>query len=302
MQASRTQVFGFTAGFLLLAHVGAATALAEEDPPEPLRVISFNIRYNNVRDGTDAWPHRKAMVAELLAEHRPDLFGLQEALRGQIADLEQRLPGYAWCGVGRDDGEERGEFAPIFYLRDRLSLVRQGVFWLSSEPDKVGSRGWDANIPRIATWTILRDKQTEQELFAINTHFDHQGQQARLESAKLLRRRIAELAGERPVVLTGDFNCREDSPPYRALTAPPAASEQAPALFDAIKRSRSDAEGPNSTWNGFKQIAPGHRIDFVFVSGDWRVLKHRTVDKRLEGRFASDHLAVLVELAAEAER
>lgn len=267
---------------------------AKETPPASLRVMTFNIRYNNPRDGQNAWPARRDWVAEIVRERRVDLVGMQEAQAGQIADLEERLPGYDWYGVGRDDGKRGGEHTPIFYRKDRLERFDQGAFWLSEQPDQPGSKSWDTAITRVTVWAKFKDRQTGRTFFAFNTHFDHLGQDARRQSALLMMRKIPQIAGDAPVVLTGDFNCRPDSPPYQALTAAP--SDDAFRLHDARSQSQAAPQGPNSTWNGFTRIVPGQIIDYVFVTPNLRVASHTTIDDSRDGRFPSDHLPILVEV------
>ncbi len=269
--------------------------MPETDATDALRVMTFNIRYNNPGDGVNAWPQRRDWVAEVVKDRRIDMLGVQEALPGQIADLEQRLVCYGWYGVGRDNGRRGGEHTPIFYRKSRLELLDEGAFWLSQKPDQPGSKSWDTAITRVTVWAKLRDRASGQTFFAFNTHFDHRGQEARRESAKLLLRRIPEIAGTAPVVLTGDFNCKPDAPPYKILTAEPDAAG-AFRLRDALSVSTTEPLGPTGTWNGFARVAPGQRIDYIFVTPRVQVLSHVTVGETRNGRFPSDHLPVLAEV------
>lgn len=257
-------------------------------------VMSFNIRYNNPDDGDDAWPNRRDHVAELIAS--ADLIGVQEALAGQLVDLETRLPGFAWFGVGRADGLADGEFSAIFYRTERYELLDHDTFWLSETPEVPGSVGWDAALERIATWGELRDRATGDVVLHVNTHFDHVGEVARRESARLLLHKIEEIARDAPVVLTGDFNVVDSSQVYQILTG--AAADVAGALDDAREVSATEPTGPNSTWNGFEAIEPGRRIDYLFVNDALRVLGHAILPEKIPGtdRFPSDHLPVLAEL------
>ena len=225
--------------------------------------------------------------------------GLQEALKSQIDDLRQRLPEFAWYGVGRDDGREAGEFTPIFYRRDRFELLDEGQFWLCEQPSEPGRIDWGAGCTRITTWVALADRTTETQddvvrLYFFNTHFDHESAVAREKSARQIRSHFATLDRE-PVVLTGDFNCRSDSAPIQALTST-EHRESATALSDAFQRAGTEHRGPNSTWNGFRAVRPNHRIDFVFVSPQWQVRSHAILDAQCDGRFLSDHLPVVAEL------
>lgn len=276
-----------------------AEALSDERCPDHLRVMSFNIRYNTPADGKNAWPHRKDMAAGMIRFHRADVVGLQEALIGQNRDLAERLPDYDWTGVGREDGKKKGEFSSIFFRKCRLELLQHDTFWLSSNPEKVGSMGWDAACRRIVTWAKFRDRRTERIFYHFNTHFDHRGQQARRESAKLLLSKVRSIAGRTPTVVTGDFNCTPESEPYRILTE----SDEFEALSDAFKASEHAHLGPTDTIGGFgPPDTSGDRIDYVFVSNNVDVVQHGILADHWDGRYPSDHLPVLAEVVIAPER
>lgn len=282
---------------IALACLAAAASAQAEEGSEVLRVMSFNIRYNNPNDGPDAWPNRREWVAEIVRESGTDVAGFQEVLQSQAQNLEERLPDYDWYGVGRDDGRKKGEFVPIFYRRDRFEVLDQSAFWLSETPDVAGSKSWDAAITRVTTWLKLKDRDTGREFFVFNTHFDHRGRNARTESARLLRKRMHDIAGDAPAVLLGDFNSLPSSDVYQILTG--EIAEEGIDLADAREKSDTKAKGPDSTWNGFRRIVPGRRIDFVFVGPTWVVRSHTTLDEQRDDRFPSDHLPVVVELAVD---
>ncbi len=326
----------------LLANMPSQAAVESD----PLRVMTFNIRYDNPRDGLDIWANRKDKVASMVQLYDADIVGMQEAQRNQIDDLAKRLPKYRWVGVGRQDGKDGGEFTPIFYRGDRLELVEHHTFWLSETPDQAGSRSWDAALPRIVTWgkftarpqapaakgesgRSAENAAENGEFFVFNTHFDHLGLVARLESAKLLRAKVAEIAGDHPAIVIGDFNCLPGSPPYLWLTgqAPPpptvdsanagsvnagsakgdgakalAIEPVAPAkdaLADAMLNAQRPHHGPTTTWNGFKALAPNRKIDHIFVHGLITVVQHSILADHWDGRFPSDHLPVMVEITLE---
>lgn len=270
--------------------VAVSSARAEENA---LRVMTFNIRYDTKSDGENAWPHRKDWVAEIIREQRPDVIGLQEVLGHQLKDLEQRLSEYASHGAGRDDGKEAGEHVPLLYKKERFEVLDRGHFWLSETPEAPGSKSWDTSITRMTSWLKLKDKATAKTLLVANTHFDHKGKQARTESAKLLLERLAKLAGDAPVVLTGDFNTLPDSEPYAILTGKGAASTW--ILTDTRRASKQEPEGPNSTWNAFRRVMPEQQIDFIFTRG-LTTQSHAILVTERDGKFASDHLPVMTEL------
>lgn len=260
---------------------------------EPLRVMSYNIRYNNRGDGENAWPHRKDWVGDIIKREKPDILGLQEAVKLQVTDLEERLPDYAWFGAGRDDGEQKGEFVPIFYRKERFEVLDKGHFWLSETPDKPGSKSWDTSITRMVTWLKLKDKASGQELLALNTHFDHLGKQARVESAKLVLSKLPAMAGDLPVVLTGDFNTGPHSEPYNVLIGKNSAATW--LLVDSLTSCQTKPTGPDGTFNNFQKIVPGGMIDFIFTRG-LTSQKHAVLDDQKEGKFPSDHCPVVADL------
>lgn len=267
------------------------TAFADENA---LRVMTFNIRYNNPGDGINAWPNRKDHVADMIGtKHKADLAGLQEALKGQIDDLQDRLDDYAWFGVGRDDGKDKGEYCPIFYRKTRFELLEKGTFWLSETPTVPGSRSWDAAITRIVTWGKFKDLKNEKTFYMFNTHFDHRGREARFESAKLITQKAPKIAGDTPYFITGDFNLRETTDAYAVLAGGESPFE------DARYASKKPHEGPTATFtrNQWTELGPPEsKIDYLFVKKGLGVLTHKVLDDQYDGRFPSDHLPVLAEI------
>lgn len=279
--------------FPLLLLTLAAPGLAQEATRARvgLRAMTFNVRYANDRDGVHAWHHRRELVAGVVRFHRPDVLGVQEALWGQVVDLHERLPGYVFFGEGRD-GPAGGERCTIYYRPDRLELVSEETFWLSETPDRP-SAAWGAQLRRIVTRGTFRERASGQVVHVFNTHFDHQSEDARRNSAALLRARIAAVPPGEPVVALGDFNCGEESAPYATLVG------GASPLVDATYLSREPLYGPSGTWTGFAWgggTGPTGRIDHVFVRGPLRVDRHAVIGDTRDGRVPSDHRPVLVDL------
>ncbi len=270
--------------------IGSAVATAAE----PLRVMTYNIRYLNDRDGEDHWKYRVDAVADQLGAS--DVFGLQEATRPQTDQIAERCKDYDWYGVGRDDGKDGGEFSPVFWRRDQFEVLDKGTFWLAPDPQQIGAKAWGANLPRICSWVRLKALSSGVSSLIMNTHFDHQSSEAREQSSLLIRRMASSLSQGYPVILMGDLNCRADSVPLKNLLNDVAAGTR---FVDSRALDRVRPVGPDGTWNGFKEIQPGQRIDFVLLNvGGFQVVQHETLDpKTKEGRFASDHLPVLVTLA-----
>jgi endonuclease/exonuclease/phosphatase family metal-dependent hydrolase len=267
----------------------ALAFLAQVAAAQPLEfnVATYNLRFDTPQDGPNAWPQRRDMVKALVRYHGFDIFGTQEGLAHQLADLDD-LRAYARVGVGRDDGKEGGEFVAIFYRKDRFDAVRRGDFWLSETPDRP-SRGWDGKCcNRIVSWVELRDARSGKSFFVFSAHFDHEGIVARRESAKLLTRKIVEIAGDRPVVCVGDFNTTPDTEPIAIMRQ---------ALRDAREASKAPPYGPIGTFNEFRLDAPlERRIDYIFVSRHIEVLRYAALTDSLDRRYPSDHLPVVARI------
>lgn len=260
-----------------------------------VKVMSFNLRYATAPDGANHWVKRRDLLFATITNYGPDLLGTQETLALQRDWLRERLPGYEVWAAGRDDGQDRGEMAALFYRKERFEKVAGGHFWLSPTPDQVGSRGWDAALPRVATWVKLRDRQrpnTSPVLF-LNTHFDHRGASARLESARLLRAQLATLGKDCALIITGDFNTAEGSPPYAALFDPTLQ----PLLRDTFRVFQPQKGADEGTFNGFKPAATtGPRIDWIGCSADWQVTRAAIDRTAKDGHTPSDHFPVTATL------
>lgn len=250
-----------------------------------LNLATYNVRLNTAQDGANAWPHRKEMVKELVRYHEFDVFATQEGLPGQIDDLAA-MQEFGHVGAGRDDGKRAGEHSAIFYRRARFDLLDAGDFWLSQTPDRP-SLGWDATCcNRIASWAELRDKSSGTRFFFFSVHFDHQGEVARRESARLVLAKVRIIAGDAPVIVAGDLNSTPDTEQVATMRS---------MLDDAYAVSAAPPYGPVGTFNGFRIDDPlEKRIDYIFVSPQVKVLKYAALTDSRQGRFPSDHLPVLV--------
>ncbi len=254
-----------------------------------LEVMSFNIRCGSCEkpDDVNHWSRRKYLVADLIRRQRPDLIGLQEAELFQVRDLAAMLGDYDWIGVGRDDGKEKGEANAVLFRKRRFTLQSQETLWLSATPTQIG-KGWDGALNRTVSIVRLMDRKNAREFFLLNTHFDHFGQQARMESSRLIVELARSRAGTLPVILTGDFNYTRNFPGYAIV---------ADGLRDAEQASISPAQGGDISFNGFgKSIEPGNKIDFIFVNDGFEVISHRIVTDLYQGRYPSDHYPVQAKL------
>ncbi len=260
--------------------------MPEDFDAQPLRVMTFNIRYDTPKDSMNSWEHRKDFAASYLPFYDLDICGMQEALVNQCNYLDSVLQDYSYIGVGRDDGKEKGEFSPIFYNHTRLKPLESGTFWLSETPNTPG-KAWDANLPRIVTWAKFKYKGKTRSFYIFNTHFDHQGVMARRESAKLLLIKVKEIAGNKNAIITGDFNATPADEPIQILTD----VKNPIHFFDTEHSSSSGHFGAYSSFNGFQAIEQeGRHIDYIFLNNpSIQVFRHGTLSHSIAGKYASDH-------------
>ena len=251
-----------------------------EDEPQEISIISFNIRYDNENDGVNKWENRKEACINMLQQQKPSVFGLQEVLQDQLAYLNQNLTQYEYVGVGREDGANSGEHCPVFYLKDQFELIEENTFWLSDTPE-VPSIGWDAALERIVTWVQLQDKMTKKSVFIFNTHFDHIGVNARVNSSLLLVQKIKEIASENSAVfITGDFNALSNNPLFIPI------SEE----FLNAKEQASETDNINSfnSWG----MGLAVNIDFIFYRNA-EAISYTTIDENYGVPYISDHFPIM---------
>lgn len=274
---------------LLMAFITTNFLLAKGSLSE-MNIVSFNIRMDTPNDEENQWKFRKDCAADLIKFYNVDIFGAQEVLHHQLTDLLERLPDYDYVGVGRTDGKEKGEYAPIIYKKSRYAVVKTGNFWLAEDKNAVGKKGWDAACERVATWAVLKDKQSGKKFFFLNTHLDHIGKVARHEGAALVLRQVKELAGDMPVIVTGDFNAVETEDPIQVLID----RDNVDHLTDS--RSVADLKyGPEWTFHGFGRVPleKRHLIDYIFIKGNIKVLRHGVLTDTLNHLYPSDHCPIM---------
>lgn len=272
--------------FAILTFVGCT----QKEEKINVRWATFNIRYDNPGDSLNNWKYRKDRVCRFIKDRELDVVGTQEVLHNQFEDLKAALPEYAAIGVGRDDGKTAGEYAAIFYRKDKYDVLDSNTFWLSEYPDSIGKMGWDAVCVRIATWAKLKDKVTGKVFMAVNTHFDHIGTEARRQSALLIIKKIKEIVGGRPAVVTGDFNVNDQSEAYKTITTNDFVMKDAYKIAEKVT-------GVNYTFHDFNRYAMKDRekIDFIFVTPHVKVLS-TDVPAELPEALLSDHNPQIADL------
>ena len=272
-----------------------AVSVAQDGRLE-LRLMSFNIRYENDGDvDSRSWQKRIVGSVRMIREETPDIIGVQEALHGQAADLWVSLPDYEFYGEGRDDGKRAGEYAGIFYRRNRFEVdpIDCGTFWLSDTPETPGSKTWGNEIPRVATWLRLVDRSSGRGFYVFNTHWDHRNQPSRERAALLLARRIeTRRQPAQPVVLLGDFNAVENNPAVAYLSGRRVKLAGREELWQQPLINTFDpSESARTTLHFWKGSRGGVlKVDHILVSQEAQVLSATIRDK--DEPMVSDHFPV----------
>ncbi|RIZ60673.1 endonuclease [Mesotoga sp. SC_NapDC2] len=265
----------------------STTSLAQNKKNGALNVATFNLRMDTPNDGENAWPNRKEMVKGLIRFHDFDICGTQEGYKHQLDDILQ-LGNYAYVGVGRDDGKDAGEHSAILYKKDRFEVIENGDFWYSETPDVPG-KGWDATCcNRICSWAKFRDNETRKVFFVFNSHYDHQGRIARKNSSLLLLKQLKEIAGNFPVICTGDFNATPEDEPIQIIY-------NDGKMKDSFLVTKQPPYGTVGTTNSFDlHSSMKNRIDYVWVTEGFTVTKYSVLNEQQYGRFPSDHFPVMI--------
>lgn len=246
----------------------------------PLRVASFNIRTSRGADGWNSWPLRRRRALAVIRRLDADVTGLQEVRPDQLAYLTRVLPDRTLVGDGRD-ADGGGEHA-LVAVRSPWRIGASRTRWLSDEPDRPGSKGWDAGLPRVATAVELSHGPAR--VAVVNTHLDHQGARARVEGVRLIVDWLSALPI--PGVVLGDLNEVPDSDVTRVLTDA--------GYVDALP---PDAGGTEHSFTGARDRK---RIDHIFVAPSITVRRGwvdygpaATPSRR---RLPSDHWPVVADL------
>ena len=251
---------------------------------DPIKIISYNIRYNNPNDGKDIWENRRETITDFIEKEAPDFLGLQEVNFPQIQYLNSNLINYSFIGVGRDDGKTRGEFSPIYFNESKYNLLLSNTFWLSKNPDNI-SVGWDAAMERICTYGLFKQKNDGSKVWVFNTHFDHIGNVAREKSIDLILSKIKDLTKDKDqIIITGDFNLSDDSVPIKKLQN----------FYNDVNIKMDNKSKFYGTFNNFKiDNNYNNRIDYIFYKNFDLIKSSHLHIKTDQGRWASDHHPVI---------
>ena len=250
---------------------------------ESLNIMSYNIRLDVKSDGINQWENRREGVVSIIEKNSPAILGIQEGLPQQVEYLSAHLKEYSMIGEGRGGGS-KGEYSAIYFHNKKVRLLKTETFWLSESPKKP-SIGWDAALNRIATFGVFTVINSDKKIVVYNSHFDHIGKEARVNSVKLILNHIKENNfSKNGLVVMGDFNATPNDAPIKLL------SKNLKDAFNVFPVKK-----PVGTFNGFDLNSKLlKRIDYIFTK-NIEVVEFRHIHKKLSnGLWPSDHLPVFI--------
>ncbi|MCK5851707.1 endonuclease/exonuclease/phosphatase family protein [bacterium] len=283
----------FTLTALLLAGSSISYGANKKEEVLKVDVMSFNIRNaNGDKSTSNDWDNRKEQLCDIIRRYTPDVIGLQEAFRSQIDDIRKNLPEYGEIGSGRDGGK-KGEYSAILYRLKRFKVEKSDTFWLSDTPEKPSkSQKWGNACIRICTWARLIEKKSGHAFYMFNTHLDHLSQLSREKSVQLIMTHIQKRKYPDPFVLTGDFNMGKGNPAIKYLEGTENIKKRSPiTLVDTFRVLYPDEKNVG-TFNSFKGLTNGKKIDYIFVEPNTRILAASIIRTQKEGRYPSDHYPI----------
>lgn len=276
--------------FIILAFFQLSLTFVEAAPP--LKIASYNIQYDNIKDTVNTWAKRLPGVVSVFNKYQFDVVGAQEPYLAQLNDLMPKIPDYAYIGINILGGTDilKRHYTPILYKKDKFDVLDWGTFWFSETPDVPG-KGWDAHSARICTWAKFKEKKSGKAFFFFNIHFDHKGIIARRESPKLLLAKIKEIAAGYPVFTMGDFNTNQHTENYKTMN-------ESGVVKDSYHIAKKMLNREIPTFNGYRaELKGSNRIDHIYVSlnPEIKIKSYRILTDSYKGIYPSDHFPVLIE-------
>jgi endonuclease/exonuclease/phosphatase family metal-dependent hydrolase len=266
--------------------------------------MSFNVR-GSFRDAAkkNAWRNRAALNIATIKRCAPDVIGLQESQRGNLATYRRLLPHHTQIRGPRYGNAFPYDSNAILYDPEQLRPLDTGGFWLSETPEK-HSRSWGTRVARSATWALFALTNTDLSILHLNTHLDHVSAPARRAGSKLIIERIAEITdgtGETPaVILTGDFNARPNSATYKNLTQSGFTDTYLAAGHEEDHSANTFHAFQGTSYRDEHPARGPRRIDWILLKdpgGRLRTESHSIILDAEEdaGLYPSDHYPIVAD-------
>ena len=276
-------------GILLLSFSCAVAQDYHDDVVvlDSVKVMSFNIRFNNPNDSLDtSWDRRREPCTRMMAQYRPDVVGMQEPRNEMWQQIFDMLPDYGYYRIEMNDtlSDSRTGGVLLLYLRDKYSVEVPSQPWNSTDRHY-----------RAALWLQLKDKKSRKDFYIVTTHLPYKKDpvdtEVRARCASLINNQMKTIAGgDAAVFVTGDMNASYNSGDPRRESLTPFYRWFASAREDAVKTD------DYSSFNGFGRVSPlvrGKNLDHIFYRNACPLV-FETIDKPVYGvRWISDHYPII---------
>lgn len=252
-----------------------------------MKIVTFNIRRDFDTDGKNRFIYRKERILKKIKCENPDIICFQEVLPEVLEWLKREFPEYMMAGCGR--GQSLGDEAAIVaFQKDKFDIVKMDTFWLSETPFIPGSRYENQSVcPRTCTMVLLKEVETGNVIRVYNTHLDHEGENARKRGLEqiFMQIKLNKLFPDAFMILAGDFNMLPEDPQMKWCF-------EKSELIDLTK-------GMKGTFHEFGKISNPEKIDYIFASKDFEVLKRGHWLEAENDEYLSDHYPLFVEIYTE---
>lgn len=252
-----------------------------------MQVMTFNLRFENDRDGSNVWMNRREVVARLIRQCAPAILGTQEGRMSQLAYLQENLPDYCLASPQRPY-DETCQYPTLFFRRNAFSVLETGEFWLSETPEVHRSKSWDSAFPRMISFARVSPAGSDRVYLVAVTHLDHLSVSARQNQSKMIAGWVGK--SREPVILMGDFNDSPASVTHAILTSTETG------LLDTWQALGHAEDVCSYTHHGFTGIPQKTRMDWILADPYFIVKDAEVIRKNIEHRYPSDHFPYRVEL------
>ncbi|MBC2714505.1 MAG: endonuclease/exonuclease/phosphatase family protein [Desulfobacteraceae bacterium] len=252
-----------------------------------MRIMTFNLRFENDRDGENAWINRRELVVEIIDRYQPAILGTQEGKWTQLTYLRDQLPEYEIVMPGRTP-DKKIQCPTLFFRKKDCTIEAGRDFWLSKTPDVHLSKDWDSAFPRMISLARIRIEKSYRKIIAAVTHLDNIGVEARFQQAKIISKWADQQKS--PIILMGDFNDDPASRAHDVLTLPKTR------LCDTWEMIQGSECEESYTHHGFSGVPQLSRMDWILADLSFKVKDARVIHDEFNGRYPSDHFPYLADI------
>ena len=252
--------------------------------------MTFNLRCDFILDFNNRWDQRKEMIFHIINSYGCDIIGTQEATNVMINDINNNISGFNIIGSPRTKKffQERNDIL----ISKNYKIISNKTFWLSENPEKIGSSKWYSLFPRICTTAVV-ELPNNKKIRICNSHLDCFLPQAREYGVKKLMEFIENEQRKEnlPIILMGDFNATPNSKVIKNISNSKICNKRLIAAQEINKELYTKA-----TMGKFKGKETGTHIDYIFVSEDIEIVNAEIIKYNVNGKYPSDHYPVVAEI------